>query len=141
MDDRPDPRELANLVREMSDDEVNVAIKDQIGIDTVLKEIFTGMEERFLPEKAAGVEATIQYNVKTDEGTKTWTVAFAGGKCETTEGAATNPRLTLELGLVDFVRLIFGQSEGTQLFMTGKLRLQGDMMFAMQMQSFFDRSF
>ena len=141
MDERPDPAQLAELVRGMSDDEVRAAIKDQIGVDTVLKEIFAGMEERFLPEKAGGVESTIQYNIKTDEGVKTWTVSFADGRCETREGAATSPRLTLELELVDFVRLIFGQAEGTQLFMTGKLRLQGDMMFAMQMQSFFDRSF
>jgi putative sterol carrier protein len=35
--------------------------------------------------------------------------------------------------------LILGQADGTQLFMSGKMKLQGDMMFAMQMQGFFDR--
>jgi putative sterol carrier protein len=36
---------------------------------------------------------------------------------------------------------VLGQAEGSQLFMGGKLKLQGDMMFAMQMQTFFDRDF
>jgi putative sterol carrier protein len=99
------------------------------------------MQQRFIPEKAAGVDCTIQYEIATDGDTKQWMVAFADGRCETSPGPASSPRLTLQLLLVDFVRLVLGQAEGSQLFMGGKLKLQGDMMFAMQMQAFFDRDF
>ena len=132
-----DPAQLAGVVKEMSDEELAEQIKS-LGADEVLKAIFDGMQQAFLPDKAAGTEATLQYDINTDAGQKQWIVEIANGNCTTSEGAAADPRLTLELGLVDFVRLIFGQVQGQQLFMSGKLKLKGDMMFAMQMQTFFE---
>jgi putative sterol carrier protein len=135
---QPDVEQLAEAIKSLSDDQLKEQIKN-IGIDPTLQQIFDGMQEAFNPAKAQGVNAVIQYDVETDEGTKNWTVEVAEGKCTTSESAAPDPRLTLQLPMVDFVRLIFGQADGTQLFMTGKLKLKGDMMFAMQMQGFFDR--
>ena len=133
-----DPAQLAELVKGMSDEELQKQVTD-LGEDEVLKNIFDGMQDAFQPEKAQGVNSTLQYDVDTSSGTKQWTVKIENGACETSEGPAPDPRLTLKVGLVDFIRLIFGQADGTQLFMSGKLKLQGDMMFAMQMQGFFDR--
>ena len=137
-DQQVDPAQLAELIKGLSDEELKKQIAD-LGEDEVLKNIFQGMQEAFKPEKAQGVNSTIQYDVETDAGTKTWSVKFEDGTCVTSEGPATDPRLTLKVDLVDFIRLIFGQADGTQLFMSGKMKLQGDMMFAMQMQGFFDR--
>ena len=133
-----DPAQLAEVVKEMSDEELTEQIKN-LGTDEVLKGIFDGMQQAFNAEKAGGTEATLQYDIDTGDGQKQWTVEIANGACTTSEAPATDPRLTLELGLVDFIRLIFGQAQGQQLFMSGKLKLKGDMMFAMQMQTFFDR--
>ena len=135
-----DPAQLAEAVKGMSDEELAVVLKD-MGADTVLKNIFDGMQESFQPDRAAGVNSVLQYDIATGDGTKSWTVAFADGTCTTTEGAATDPRLTLSIGLIDFVRLIFNQAQGPQLFMSGKMKLQGDMMWAMQMQNYFKRDF
>ncbi|MFN2587791.1 MAG: SCP2 sterol-binding domain-containing protein [Actinomycetota bacterium] len=140
MTETPDPAVLAEAIKDLDDEALAEQIRS-IGIDAALQAIFGGMEEAFVPERAAGVDSTIQYDIATDEGTKSWAVSFANGTCTASEGAATNPRLTLQIGMVDFVRLIFGQAEGPQLFMTGKIKLQGDMMFAMQMQGFFKRDF
>lgn len=140
MAETPDPAVLAEAIKDLDDAALAEQVRG-IGVDEVLQAIFKGMEEAFDPARAAGVESTIQYDVATEEGTKTWSVSFAGGKCTTSEGPATSPRLTLQIGLVDFIRLIFGQAQGPQLFMTGKIKLQGDMMFAMQMQGFFKRDF
>ncbi len=137
-DQQVDPAQLAELIKDMSDEDLKVQITN-LGEDEVLKNIFDGMQEAFKPEKAQGVNATLQYDIETDSGTKTWSVAIADGACTTSEGPADDPRLTLKIGVVDFVRLIFQQADGTQLFMSGKLKLQGDMMFAMQMQGFFER--
>ena len=138
--DLPDPAQLAELIKTLSDEELKAQL-DQLGEDNVLKEIFGRMPEAFIPEKAQGSDAVMQYDIATDDGVKQWTVAVKDGACTTSEGATDDPRLTLQLAIVDFVRLIFGQAEGTQLFMSGKLKLQGDMMFAMQMQTWFDRDF
>ena len=133
-----DPEQLAEAIKGMSDDELKESIK-AMGIDTTLDQIFQGMQEAFVPAKAAGVNSALQYDIDTEDGVKTYSVQIADGACKTAEGAATDPRLTLKLNLVDFVRLIFGQADGTQLFMTGKMKLQGDMMFAMQMQGMFQQ--
>src|SRR3990170_241404 len=124
----------------MSDEQLLQAIKD-IGVDETLKNIFTGMQEAFQADRAQGVNSIVQYDIAAEDGTKSWTVTFADGTCTTGEGAADDPRLTMSIGLVDFVRLIFNQVQGPQLFMSGKLKLKGDMMWAMQMQNYFKRDF
>ena len=138
--DLPDPAQLAELIKTLSDEELKTQL-DQLGPDNVLREIFGRMPEAFIAEKAQGTDAVMQYDIASDDDVKQWTVEIKDGTCSTSEGAAVDPRLTLQLGIVDFVRLIFGQAEGTQLFMTGKLKLKGDMMFAMQMQGYFNRDF
>jgi putative sterol carrier protein len=133
-----DPAQLAELVKGLSDEELAKQVAD-LGEEEVLKNIFAGMQEAFRPEKAQGVNSTLQYDITTSSGTKQWSVKIENGTCTTSEGPTDDPRLTLVIGLVDFIRLILGQADGTQMFMSGKLKLQGDMMFAMQMQGFFDR--
>ena len=136
----PDPAQLAGTVRSLDDQELEQQIQS-LGPEEVLRAIFSGMQDAFIPEKAQGVTATMQYDIAAGETVHHWTVVIADGTCTTREGPADSPRLTLSLGIVDFVRLIFGQAEGPQLFMSGKLKLKGDMMFAMQMQNFFARDF
>jgi putative sterol carrier protein len=136
--DTPDPAQLAAAVKGVSDDELTKLVTDQ-GIDTTLSQIFQGMQAAFLPDKAGANSAVVQYDVDTPEGVKSWTVNIDSGECATSEGEAESPRLVMQLPLVHFVRLVLGQADGTQLFMSGKLKLKGDMMFAMQLQNFFQR--
>jgi putative sterol carrier protein len=135
-----DPAQVAEAVKGLSDEELTKQIEER-GVDKTLQQIFAGMQDAFKPEKAAGVNAVIQYDIALNGETKQWSVNIADGKCETSEGASENPRITLQVNLPDFMRLIFNQADGTQLFMSGKLKLKGDMMFAMQMQNFFERQF
>jgi putative sterol carrier protein len=139
-DEEVDPAQVAEAVKGLSDEELKKQIEER-GVDKTLQQIFAGMQDAFQPEKAAGVNAVIQYDVAVNGDTKSWSVNIADGKCTTSEGASENPRLTLQTALPDFMRLIFNQADGTQLFMSGKLKLKGDMMFAMQMQNFFERRF
>lgn len=142
MSDQPqvDPAQLAEAIKDMSDEELAVALK-KMGTDDTLRNIFEGMRDSFKPEAAKDVNATVQYDITTDDGVKQWSVTFADGTCTVTDSPAADPRLTLSLGLVDFVRLIFNQAQAPQLFMGGKLKLQGDMMWGMQMQNYFERNF
>jgi putative sterol carrier protein len=135
-----DPAQLAEAVKGMSDEELASTIKE-MGTDETLKNIFEGMRDSFKPEAAGDVSATVQYDVATDDGVKQWSVNFDNGTCTVNEGPTDSPRLTMSLPLVEFIRLIFNQAQGPQLFMSGKLKLQGDMMWAMQMQNYFERNF
>ncbi len=134
----PQAQDLASMVEGRSDQEITSAIEKE-GTDKVLGDIFNGMAAAFVPEAAAGQSATVQYDVGAPGGTRSYQLKVAGGKCVVVKGAGEPARVTLALALPDFLRLIAGKLDGMQAFMTGKLRLSGDMMFAQTMQSWFRR--
>ena len=53
------------------------------------------------------------------------------------EGPGRRTARHLTLTLPDFLRLVAGKLPPVQAFMTGKLKLQGDMMIATAMQGWF----
>ena len=132
--------DLAGLVGDKSDDELNQLIKDWEGDNPLTKTIFDRMPESFLADKAAGRSAVIQYDITTLDGTHTYQVVVAGGTCTTGPGAGQEASVTLALSAPDFLRLISGKLNGMTAFMSGKLKLKGDMMLAQTMQGWFDHS-
>lgn len=134
----PQTNQLAALVEGHSDDEINAAVAKD-GVDKVLAQIFDGMAAAFAPEAAAGQSAIVQYDIAAPDGTRSYQLVVAGGKCAVQKGPGDPARVTLGLSLADFLRMIAGKLDGMQAFMTGKLRLSGDMMFAQVMQSWFRR--
>ncbi len=133
-DDRQKRRqELAATLEGRSDEEITQGVVAQ-GADTVLGQIFAGMVEAFLPQKAGSQSAVIQYDINVGGTVHSYQLKIAGGKCELVKGAAGPARVTLTLQAPDFLRLVTGTLNGMQAFMTGKLKLTGDMMFAQVMQ-------
>lgn len=132
------PEEFATLVANAEDEQIAEVIH-AVGTKEVLDRVFEGMQERFLPEKAQGVDAKVQF-VITDEGQEyPYGVEFSNGSCRASAGAVDAPKVTITTGVVPFAKMIGGQAEGTQLFMRGQLRAQGDLMFATRLMTFFDR--
>ena len=101
-----------------------------------VKETFELMPGRFRPEKAAGVNAVIQYEI-TGEGGGTWNANIKDGACAVKEGAAASPNLTLTMTAQDWLDLLGGKLSGQMAFMSGKLKLKGDMGFAMKIGGMF----
>src|SRR5439155_23796993 len=93
------------------------------GVDGVLADVFQGMAEAFLPDKAAGQSAIVQYDVTLAGAPHTYQLKIAGGKCEIVKRPADAARVTLALALPDFLRLVAGKLPPVQAFMTGKLKL------------------
>jgi putative sterol carrier protein len=101
-----------------------------------VKESFEAMPGRFRPDKASGTNATIQYDVSGDGG-GTWNAVIKDGTCTVNPGAATNPNLTLQIAAQDWVDMLSGKQSGQMLFMSGKLKVKGDMGLAMKLGSMF----
>ena len=132
------PEAFAQLVGAATDEQIVEAMR-AVGLDTALDRIFDGMAERFAPDKAKGVNETIQW-VVTDQGQEyPYTATIADGACSTGRGRAEKSVVTLTTDLVSFVRLITGHAHGPQLFMGGKLQISGNLMFATRVETFFDR--
>jgi putative sterol carrier protein len=138
--DASDFSALTALVDDRSNDELHAAVQEQDGgAAGVLDKVFAGMAGSFNPDKAAGQQATVQYEINGPDGTHEYNMRIADGRCEVDKGRAESPRVTLRIGLADFLRLITGKANGMQLFMTGKLKVSGDLFFAQTYQAWFDR--
>jgi putative sterol carrier protein len=130
------PELFAELVRNASDSELEGGIRSA-GIETVLDRIFEGMQQRFLPDKAEGLDVEVQW-VVTDQGNEyPYRVSIKGGSCTAERGRTDAPKVSFTLGLVPFLRLIAGQENGVQLFMKGALKVAGDLLFSQRVQTFF----
>ncbi|MEK7385470.1 MAG: SCP2 sterol-binding domain-containing protein [candidate division NC10 bacterium] len=101
-----------------------------------VKETFDLMAGRFRADKAAGTNAVIQYDVSGDGG-GTWHAVIKDGTCTVTTGAATSPNLTLQIVGQDWLDMLSGKQSGQMLFMSGKLKVKGDMGLAMKLGSMF----
>jgi len=138
--DASDFASLSQALEDHSNEDVLATIQSQEGgAAGVLDQVFTGMSQSFNPGKAAGQQATVQYDIGVPDGTLPYAMRIADGACQFERGTADSPRVTLRVGLVDFLRLITGKANGVQLFMTGKLKVSGDMFFAQTFQTWFDR--
>ena len=101
-----------------------------------VKETFDAMPGRFRADKATGTNATIQYDVS-GEGGGTWNAVIKDGACTVSEGPGTNPNLTLNIAAQDWLDMLSGKQSGQMLFMSGKLKVKGDMGLAMKLGSMF----
>jgi putative sterol carrier protein len=138
--DASDYAALSAAVEQRSNEELVGAIRQQDGgVEGVLDQVFAGMTRSFNPARAAGQQAVVQYQIDGPDGLHQYAMRIADGRCQTERDSAEDPRVTIRVGLADFLRLITGKANGMQLFMTGKLRVSGDLFFAQTYQSWFDR--
>jgi len=101
-----------------------------------VKETFEGMAAKFRPDKAQGVNAVIQYDIAGDHG-GTWHAVIKDGTCTVKSGGAPSPSLTINMAAQDWLDMIAGKLSGQMAFMSGKLKLKGDMGLAMKIGSMF----
>jgi putative sterol carrier protein len=104
--------------------------------DLTVKEMVQNHEKAFMPEKAVGVNAVVQYHLTGDEGGD-WIITIQDGKCSVAEGVAEKPTVTLTAEAQDLKDVLTGKANGMSYFMQGKLKLAGDLNLAMKLTSFF----
>jgi putative sterol carrier protein len=101
-----------------------------------VKETFDAMSGRFKADRAQGVKASIQYDI-TGDGGGTYHVDIADGKCSIQPGPTASPTLTLTMAAQDWLDMTSGKLNGQMAFMSGKLKLKGDMGLAMKLAGMF----
>jgi len=103
-----------------------------------VKAIFSAMPQNFNADAAKGMSSVIQFNLSGDGG-GTYHVTIKDGACAVAEGAHASPNMTMTMAAQDYVDMISGKLNGQMAFMSGKLKIAGDMGLAMKMQSLFKR--
>lgn len=98
-------------------------------------ELFSTMKERVAanPAKIANLKASYQFEL-TGEGGGTYHAAFDNGSYDIGEGALAAPGCTVIMAASDFLALTTGKLNPTAAFMSGKLKIKGDMSLAMKLQ-------
>lgn len=104
-----------------------------------IKEVMEAMPGAFQPDKAAGVNATLQFNFTGDE-PGNWTAKVADGKCEVTEGTDASPTVTINSPSDVWLKIMRRELDGATAFMSGQFTFTGDMGVLMQMQNWFQQS-
>jgi putative sterol carrier protein len=102
-------------------------------------QLIQGLIQRFPPQKAAGMNASIQMHL-TGEGGGDWIISIADSKITAAPGTAATPQLTITASLADILAITEGKLDGTAAFLQGKIKLSGDTGLAMRMVSLFQKS-
>ena len=101
-----------------------------------VQEFFSGLSDSVDASKTAGMNATFQFDITGDDGGK-WYAKIADGSADIGEGEAENPTIVLTVAASDWLDLVNGKLNGQTAFLTGKLKIQGDMTLAMKLESLF----
>ena len=98
---------------------------------------FDGLQATIDPNKTAGMTAIFQFNATGDGGGE-WFVQIEDGKTHILKGTAQNPTITMTAEAQDWLDMVNGDLSGQTAFLTGKLRIEGDVTLAMKLESLFN---
>ena len=87
-------------------------------------------------EAAAGMNKTFQWNITGDEA-GTWAFQLIDGVGKTIPGGVEKPDITFTVNSKNWLAIIEGKLDPMKAFMTGKLKVAGDMTLAMKMSQLF----
>ena len=135
-----DASQLAAMVGRVPEEQLADGMSDPEGRKLVLDEIFKRMGEHVQAGQVEGVDAVVHFKI-TDApggGADVYEVVIRDGQVKVSDDPTVeNPRVAITTAPVPFLKLVTGQQSGPVLFMTGKLKLEGDVMFASRLTSFF----
>lgn len=101
-----------------------------------LQEVLADLEQRLKdhPEKLAGAVGIYQLDL-TGEGGGTWSLNIDAGQGALGAGATANPGVVVTMTVLDFIAMATGKLNGVAAFMSGKLKIKGDMSLALKLQN------
>jgi putative sterol carrier protein len=98
-----------------------------------VEEFFRALPSRVDQSKVGGMNNSYVFAI---DGAGTWTVRVADGAVTVDEGD-TGGDCTISTSAETFERIVAGQQNPTAAYMSGKLKVKGDMGAAMKLQKLF----
>lgn len=133
--------ELAAMAGQATDEQLATAMDDPATRKKILDEIFNRMADHVDPAQIKDLDAVIQFKISSETpggGEDVYEAVFKDGAVTVNHEPTTDsPKVTIEAAPVPFLKLVTGQESGPAMFMSGKLRVSGDLIFASRMTSFF----
>jgi putative sterol carrier protein len=101
-----------------------------------IAELFEILPDRFNAAAAVGLTKTLQWNITGDE-PGVWAFRIIDGIGQLIPGGVEKPDATFTTSGKNWLAIAEGKLDSTKAFMTGKLKVSGDMMLAMKVPQFF----
>jgi putative sterol carrier protein len=99
--------------------------------------LFEGMPERFIPEKAKGVDASVSYQI-TGGGGGEWTLTIRDGKVALTREVLASPRVYIVASDRNYHDVATGKLDSVTAVVTGKMSVEGDVAFMAKFREMFE---
>lgn len=133
------PKEFAQLVKSTPDAKIDEIMSGEAR-GKILSEVFNRMPALFRADRAGSTNAVIHWNItgRPDGGTDTYEIVIENGTCTVSETATRDPKLSLTMGPVEFLKIVSGGANPVMMFMTGKLKAKGDLGLAANIANLFD---
>ncbi|MFF0654896.1 SCP2 sterol-binding domain-containing protein [Micromonospora tulbaghiae] len=133
------PKEFAQLVKSTPDAKIAEIMSGEAR-GKILSEVFNRMPALFRADRAGSTNAVIHWNItgRPDGGTDTYEIVIENGTCTVSETATRDPKLSLTMGPVEFLKIVSGGANPVMMFMTGKLKAKGDLGLAANIANLFD---
>ncbi len=98
-----------------------------------VREFFDGLESRADTSKTAGMNNSYLFDI---DGAGQWFVAVDDGNVSVNEGGG-DADVTISTTEENFLKIVRGEQNPTAAYMSGKLKIKGDMGAAMKLQKLF----
>jgi putative sterol carrier protein len=133
-----DPAQAAQAVAGATDEQLAEGMQSE-NRGLILDQVFEQMQNHMKADQANTMDAVVLWKVtgRPDGGEDVYETIIRGGAVTINRESTESPRVTFTMDGVDFLKLVTGNSQGPELFMTGKLKLEGDMMFAANLPALF----
>lgn len=138
-DSSMDPHQFAQIVKSTPADQIATVMKSERR-GKILDTVFHRMPTLFRADRAGNTNAVIHWNVgdRPDGGVDTYELVIENGTCTLSPAPERDPKLSLTLGAVDFLKVVSGNGNPVMMFMTGKLKAKGDLGLAANIANLFD---
>jgi putative sterol carrier protein len=103
---------------------------------TAVYQTLQDMIAEFNPAQARGVNAVVQLNA-TGNGGGEYAIHIVDGHAKLSEGVAENATTVITVAAKDWLAIVSGQMDATAAYMTGKLKVSGDVLLMMKFQKMF----
>ncbi|WP_436492919.1 SCP2 sterol-binding domain-containing protein [Actinokineospora sp. HUAS TT18] len=132
---------FAKLITHASKDQLQSVMVDPALRATILDEVYRRMGTHLRQDRAKGLHAVVHWRLSGGSGEggyDRYETLIDNGVCTVSRAMEGQPRATITVSPVDFLKLITNNASAPVLFMTGKLKVRGDLAFAAGLTGLFD---